>query len=105
MTPGKGLVPWVLLLEQQSYLPYIKKVIKKILQTTGPYTTILKNRLQKALDTIIGDIQSVVKKMEQFYILFVLLARFFLLFNLSNKLKKNFSVISLDFLKDWDFVF
>ena len=62
MTPGKGLVPWVLLLEQQSYLPYIKKVVKKILQTTGPYTTILKNRLQKTLDTIIGDIQTVVKK-------------------------------------------
>ena len=37
---------------QESYLSYIlKKVIKKILQTTDPYTTILKNRLQKTLDT------------------------------------------------------
>ena len=32
--PGKTLAPWVL--EQESYLPYIKKVIKKILETTGP---------------------------------------------------------------------
>ena len=32
--PGKTLARWVL--EQESYLPYIKKVIKKILETTGP---------------------------------------------------------------------
>ena len=24
MTPGKSLTPWVLLMEQESYLPYIK---------------------------------------------------------------------------------
>ena len=24
MTPGKSLTPWVLLIEQESYLPYIK---------------------------------------------------------------------------------
>ena len=31
---GKTLALWVLALEQESYLPYIKKVIKKILQIT-----------------------------------------------------------------------
>ena len=39
------LAPWMLLLEQEPYLSYMKKVIKKILQTTDSYTTILKNRL------------------------------------------------------------
>ena len=29
MTFGEKLATWVLLLEQESYLPYIKKVIKK----------------------------------------------------------------------------
>ena len=33
---GETLAPWVLALEQESYLSYIKKVIKKILQTTDP---------------------------------------------------------------------
>ena len=28
MTPWESLAPWVLLLEQETYLPYIKKVIK-----------------------------------------------------------------------------
>ena len=36
ITPRKALAPWVLALEQESYLSYIKKVIKKILQTAGP---------------------------------------------------------------------
>ena len=39
-------------------VPYIKKVMKKILRTTYPHTTILKNRLQKILDTIMGKNQS-----------------------------------------------
>ena len=43
-----------------------KKVGKKILQTTDPYTTILKNRLQKTLDIIIREHQSVaIKEIEQ----------------------------------------
>ena len=50
MTPGERLGLWVLLLEEESHLSYIEKVMKKILQTTDP---ILKNRLQKTLDTII----------------------------------------------------
>ena len=37
MTPGESLVLWVLLLEQESYLPYIKQVIKKILQTVDSF--------------------------------------------------------------------
>ena len=36
MTPGESLAPWVLPLEQESYLPYIKKV-QKILQTIDPF--------------------------------------------------------------------
>ena len=34
--PGKSLALCVLTLEQESYLSHIKKVIKKILQTTDP---------------------------------------------------------------------
>ena len=71
MTPEECLVSWVLLLEQESYLSYIKKVIKKIVQTTDPYTTILKNPLQKTLDKVIAENQSpAIKKIEQFYIFF-----------------------------------
>ena len=36
-----------LLLEQESYLSLKETAIKKILQTTDPYTVILKNRLRK----------------------------------------------------------
>ena len=44
-------------------------MIKKMLQTTGPYTTTLKNRMQKTLDKIIGEHQSVaIEKTEQRYI-------------------------------------
>ena len=40
-------------------------MIKKILQTTDPHNTILKNSLQKTLDTIIGKNQSTaIKKTE-----------------------------------------
>ena len=35
-----------------------KKMIKTILQTTGTYTTIFQNQLQKALDKVIGENQS-----------------------------------------------
>ena len=33
INPGKSLAPWVLALKQESYHSYIKKVIKKVLQT------------------------------------------------------------------------
>ena len=57
MTPGKRLAQWLLLLNQESHLSYMKKEIKKILQTTDPYIAVLKYRLQKTLDTIIGENQ------------------------------------------------
>ena len=47
MTPRESLAPWVLLLEQESCRSNIKKVIKKILQSTDPHTTIHKNQLKK----------------------------------------------------------
>ena len=37
MTPGESQAPWVLLVEQESYLSYMKKVIQKILQTIDPF--------------------------------------------------------------------
>ena len=43
MTPVESLAPWVLFLEEESYLSYIKKMIKKMLPTTDTYSTILKN--------------------------------------------------------------
>ena len=44
-----------------------KKTIKTILQTTDPYTTILKNQLQKTLYIIISENHSAaIKKNEQF---------------------------------------
>ena len=59
---------------------------KKILETTEPYTAILKNRLQKILDTIIGENQSAAfKKIEQFYVLFLL----FVTIDVLNKLNKS----------------
>ena len=33
---GKTLAPWVLTLEQESYMSYFKKVMKKILQNRDP---------------------------------------------------------------------
>ena len=37
MTPGESLASWVLLVKQKSYVPYIKAVIKKILQTIDQF--------------------------------------------------------------------
>ena len=48
----------------------MKKVIKKILETTDPYLAILKKWLQKTLGTIIGEKQSAaIKTIELFDIL------------------------------------
>ena len=67
MTPEESLAPWVLLLEKESYLSYTKDVIKQILQTTDLYTAILKNRLEKRLDTIVGENQpAAIKKQDNF---------------------------------------
>ena len=84
MTPGESLIPWVLLIEQESYLPYIKGD-KKNIANYRPisllnldykiYTTILKNQMQKTLDlvTIIGERQSEAIKslLYTFFLLFV----------------------------------
>ena len=76
MTPEESLAPWVLLLEQESYRSNLKRMIKKILQTTDRYTTILKNRLQNHLDTIVGEHQSEAIKntITLLYTLFLLFA-------------------------------
>ena len=66
MTPVESLAPWVLFLEGESYLSYIKKMIKKMLPTTDTYSTILKNWLQKALDNISENKSATIKKIEQF---------------------------------------
>ena len=60
MTLGESFAPWVLLLEQESYLSYIKNVIEKMIDDCKLQTHILlnlKNQLQKKLDTIIGENQ------------------------------------------------
>ena len=44
-----GKLGTMLLLEQESYLSYIKKVINKILKSIDPYTIVLKNQLQNIL--------------------------------------------------------
>ena len=73
MVPGERLAPWLLILQHESYLPYRKKVIKRILQTTESYKNHVKNQLQKTLDTLIGENHpAAMKKTEQFYILFVI---------------------------------
>ena len=67
MTPEEILAPCVLLLEQESYMSYIKKKIKTILLSAEPYTPFLRNQLQKILGRKIGENQSgTIKKIEQF---------------------------------------
>ena len=56
MTPWKSLSPWVLLLEQESYLPYINLNYKLLRYKI--YNTILKNHMQKSLDAITGENQA-----------------------------------------------
>ena len=56
MTPGKNLAPWVLFLEQESYLPYTNLDYKDLGYKI--YTTIHKNQMQKSRDKIIDENQS-----------------------------------------------
>ena len=71
------------------------------------YTTILKNRMQQTLDNIIGEIQiAAIKNRAILHTLSTIRD----IIDVSNKLSKNLSVISLDFLKafdrlDLDFIF
>ena len=54
------MAPWVLLLEQESYLLYINLNYTNLGYKI--YTTILKNHMQKAFDAIIGENHSVATK-------------------------------------------
>ena len=56
MTPWKSLTPWVLLLEQESYLLYIDSEYKNLGYKI--YAKILKNHMQATLHVIIGENQS-----------------------------------------------
>ena len=47
MAPGKSLAPWVLFLEQESYLSYINLDYKNL--DYKIYTKILKNRMQSVV--------------------------------------------------------
>ena len=71
------------------------------------YTTILKNRMQQTLDSIIGENQTAVIKNRTILHTLVTIRD---IIDVSNKLNKYSSVISLDFLKafdrlDWDLIF
>ena len=56
MTPWESLVPWVLLVVQESYLLYINSDYKNLGYKI--YTTILKKNMQTTLDAITGENQS-----------------------------------------------
>ena len=60
MTCSKSLAPWMVLLEQQPYVLYINSNYTNLGYKI--FTTILKNYLQKTLDAIIGENQSVATK-------------------------------------------
>ena len=60
MTFSKGLAPWMLLLEQEPYVLYINSTYTHLGYKI--FTTILKNYLQKTLDAVIGENQSVATK-------------------------------------------
>ena len=60
MASLKSLAPWVLLLEQEPYVLYINLNYTNLGYKI--YTTILKNHMQKTLDAIIGENQSVATK-------------------------------------------
>ena len=56
MTSWESLVPWVLLVVQESYLLYINSDYKNLGYKI--YTTILKNNMQTTLDAITEENQS-----------------------------------------------
>ena len=60
MTTSRSLAPWVLHLEQEPYVLYINLNYTNLGYKI--YTTILKNHMQKTLDAIIGENQSVATK-------------------------------------------
>ena len=60
MTPSRSLAPWVLLLEEEPYMLSINLNYTNL--GNKIYTIILKNHMQKTLDAIIGESQSVATK-------------------------------------------
>ena len=60
MTPSKSLTPCVLLVEQEQYVLYINLNYTNLRYQI--YTTIHKNHMQKILNAIIGENQSVATK-------------------------------------------
>ena len=60
VTPWKSLAPWVLLVEQEPYVLYINLNYTNLRYKI--YTTIHKNHMQKILNAIIGENQSVATK-------------------------------------------
>ena len=87
MTPRESLAPLVLPLERESYLPYIKKIIKKILQIIDPfhdyniYTTSSKDLLFIYNDFTVHTLSTICDKIDA-----------------SKKLNKNLFVISLELI-------
>ena len=65
MASLKSLAPWVLLLEQEPYVLYINLNYTNLGYKI--YTTILKNHLEKILDSVIGEKQSVATHTGQYY--------------------------------------
>ena len=60
MTPWKSLAPWLLVLEQESHLSYINLDHRSLDYII--YPTILKNHMQKTLEAIKSENQSVAIK-------------------------------------------
>ena len=60
MTPSKSLTPCVLLVEQEQYVLYINSNYTNLRYQI--YTTIHKNHMQKILNAVIGENQSVATK-------------------------------------------
>ena len=108
MVIGSNLTLLAFHLEQALYRLY-KKDIKKDIAKYGPiallnldfkiFTTILKNRMQKTLDNIIGQNQrAAIRNTTIFHAPSTIRD----IIDVSNKRNKNLSVISLDFLKAFD---
>ena len=92
MTVWKSLAPWVILLEQESYMLYINLDYDNLGCKT--YTTIFKNHVQKTLNAIIDENQSAAIKNR------TILHTFSSIWDVTDvtyKLKSNLALISFNF--------